>query len=115
MKVFLKRSDKGGVYVLVDGNKTIHLTDLSFINVCTNKYGINRGVYNTIDEWFYRKGLLNILERRKNILFFLEYIKGKTEFKNSHCKFGHGGLTIKLQQYYSQSFDPILSKSATNL
>ena len=101
--------------MLVDGNKTIHLTDLSFINVCANKYGINRGVYNTIDEWFYRQGLLNILERRKNILFFLEYIKGKTEFKNSRCKFGHGGLTIKLQEYYSQSFDPILSKSATNL
>jgi hypothetical protein len=101
--------------VLVDGNKIIHLTDLSFLNVCTNKYRINRGVYNTIDEWFYRQGLLNILERRKNILFFLEYIKGKTEFKNSSCKFGHGGLTIKLEEYYSQNFDSILSKSVTNL
>ncbi|MBT2658450.1 hypothetical protein J7E81_25035 [Bacillus sp. ISL-18] len=100
--------------MLVNEKETIHLTDLSFINVCTNKYGINRGVYNTIDEWFYRQGLLNILERRKNILFFLEYIKGKTEFKNSRCKFGHGGLTINLQEYYSQSFESILSKSATN-
>ena len=99
----------------VDGNKIIHLTDLSFINVCANKYGINRGVYNTIDEWFYRQGLLNILERRKNILFFLDYIKGKNEFKNSRYKFGHGGLTIKLQEYYSQSLGSILSKSATNL
>ncbi|TDK64077.1 hypothetical protein E2K98_04200 [Bacillus salipaludis] len=93
----------------------IHLTDRSFAQVCADQYGVNRGVYNTIDEWFYTQGFQNILERRKNILSFLEFIKGKTEFKNSRCKFGNGGLTIKLQEYYSYRFKPILAKRASNL
>ncbi|MCM3726316.1 hypothetical protein M3226_11525 [Neobacillus cucumis] len=100
--------------MLADDKGTIHLTDLSFAHVCADKYGINRGVYNTIDEWFYRQGLLNILERRKNVLSFLEFIKGKSEFKNSRCKFGHGGLTVKLQEFYSNRFVSILTKNASN-
>lgn len=101
--------------MLVDDKGAIHLTDLSFAHVCADKYGINRGVFNTIDEWFYRQGLQNILERRKNILSFLEFIKGKSEFKNSRCKFGPGGLMTKLQEYYSYRCESILSKSASNL
>jgi hypothetical protein len=83
--------------------------------MCNEKYGINRGVYNTIDEWFFKQGLVNILERRKNILSFLEFIKGKTEPKNGRCNFGHGGLTIKLQEYSYHHIDKIFSKSASNL
>jgi riboflavin kinase len=101
--------------MFVDDKGTIHLTDLSFAQVCADKYGVNRGVYNTIDEWFYNQGLQNILERRKNVLSFLEFIKGKSEFKTSRCKFGNGGLTIKLQEFYSYRFESILTKSASNL
>ncbi|MGG0718010.1 hypothetical protein ABE096_10545 [Robertmurraya massiliosenegalensis] len=75
----------------------IHLADFSFIQLCIKKYGVNRGIYNTIDLWFYKNGIEDILERRRNILFFLESL---IDPKNPRPKFGSGGLTIKLQQYF---------------
>ncbi|WP_285768445.1 hypothetical protein [Peribacillus sp. SI8-4] len=86
--------------MLFNVDETIHLTDLSFITVCNEKYGINRGVYNTIDAWFYKQGINNILERRNSILFFLEFIKGNSDMKNNQYKFGHGGLTVKLEEFF---------------
>lgn len=91
--------------------ETLHLTDHSFINVCNEKFGINRGVYNTIDAWFYKQGINNILERRNSILSFLEFIKRTSEFKNNRCKFGPGGLVIKLEEYHSQ-YLPLVSDNA---
>ncbi|WP_194138538.1 hypothetical protein [Robertmurraya kyonggiensis] len=79
----------------------IHLADFSFIQLCIKKYGVNRGIYNTIDMWFYKNGIDNILERRKNILSFLESLNKKEEVKTTRPKFGSGGLTIKLQEYFS--------------
>ncbi|MEC0300962.1 hypothetical protein [Peribacillus frigoritolerans] len=101
--------------MLLDVEESIHLTDLSFINLCKEKYGINRGVYNTIDAWFYKQGISNILERRNSILFFLDFIKGNSELENNQCKFGHGGLTIKLEEYYFSRLEATISKIASNL
>ncbi|MEW9673533.1 hypothetical protein [Ammoniphilus sp. 3BR4] len=69
----------------------VQLPDLSFIRLCESQYGINRGVYNTIDTWFYEQGWKGIVERRETILRFLD--------RNSFQRFGHGGLSIKLQEY----------------
>lgn len=69
----------------------VQLPDLSFIRLCESRYGINRGIYNTIDLWFYEQGFIDIVERRKTILSFLD--------GNSRQRFGHGGLSIKLQEY----------------
>lgn len=79
----------------------IHLADFSFIQLCIKKYGVNRGIYNTIDMWFYKNGIDNILERRKNILSFLESLNKREGVQTTRQKFGSGGLTIKLQEYYS--------------
>jgi hypothetical protein len=76
--------------------ETIHLTDLEFINLCQQKYGINRGIYNCIDLMFYNYGIKNILERRKFILEFLEYMKKKT---NDRIKFGAKGLRKSVDEY----------------
>ena len=80
--------------------ETIHLTDLSFIRFCNENYGVNRGVYNTIDAWFYEQGIKNILERRKSVLSFFEFINRKVDKESTRLKFGSGGLTIKLQEYF---------------
>ncbi|AOH53532.1 hypothetical protein ABE28_004140 [Peribacillus muralis] len=100
--------------MLLGAEETVHLTDLSFISVCNEKYGINRGVYNTIDAWFYKQGLNNILERRNSILEFLEFIKGTADMKHSQCKFGHGGLTVKLEEFYFPGMTSTVSKIASN-
>ena len=78
----------------------IHLNDLSFIRLCSENYGINKGIYNTIDAWFYNQGVINILDRRKNILFFLDYLKRKNGKERAKQKFGNGGLTMNLQEYF---------------
>lgn len=100
--------------MLFEAEETIHLTDLSFIAVCNEKYGINRGVYNTIDAWFYKQGMNNILERRNRVLEFLEFIKGNSDMKNNQCKFGHGGLTVKLEEFYFPGMASTDSKIASN-
>lgn len=80
--------------------KNIHLPDLMFVNLCEANYGINRGVYNTIDAWFYKHGITDVLERRRNIISFLDFIKPKSETNGkSRHKFGPGGLAVKLQNY----------------
>lgn len=90
----------------------IHLTDLSFIQLCQSEYGINRGIYNTIDSWFYQKGVLNIVHRRKIILDFLRSIGGNLQNKKQ-IKFGHGGLTPQLESYWQFASDEEI-KSLTN-
>lgn len=78
----------------------IHLPDLQFVRFCEEKYGVNRGVYNTIDSWFYRKGLIDIVIRRKTIIQFLEYVS--YSYRNSKVKFGHGGLSSCLSNYWDK-------------
>ncbi|MBZ5753403.1 hypothetical protein [Metabacillus rhizolycopersici] len=101
--------------MISNADEMIHLTDFSFIQLCNEKYGVNRGIYNTIDSWFYNKGIENILERRRNILFFLESLNEKTETKNLRPKFGSGGLTLKLQEYFSTLGKNDVLKIVSNL
>lgn len=80
----------------------LHLTDLGFVQLCEELYGINRGIYNVIDSWFYKNGLYDILLRRRYTVSFLEYIKSETGiYRNGRCKFGHNGLSLWLQKYFS--------------
>ena len=68
--------------------------DLQFINWCSSQYGINRGIYNTIDAWLYEYGILELKERRKvMILFFLQAGQRDGE------KIGKGGLARNLEQF----------------
>ncbi|MEW9672071.1 hypothetical protein [Ammoniphilus sp. 3BR4] len=76
----------------------IHFPDLLFITFCENQYGINKGIYNTIESWFYDKGYVDILERRKTIIHFLE-LSRKEALKSGKLRFGHGGLVPKLNEF----------------
>ncbi|RNB77556.1 hypothetical protein EDM58_14945 [Brevibacillus panacihumi] len=79
----------------------IHLPDISFCRVCENAYGINRGIYNTIDAYFYQKGHRDIVLRRRIILSFLQFIGARSAKlnKKSSYKFGNGGLIEKLDSF----------------
>jgi hypothetical protein len=78
----------------------LHMPDLLFAKLCDEKYEINKGILNVIDLWFYKKGLRQIIERRKWILSFFQYIR-LTENRNKKIKFGPGGLTIRLEQFWN--------------
>jgi len=84
--------------------ETLHMPDLLFAKLCEEKYEINKGVFNTIDLWFYKQGLSQIVERRKTILSFFQYIR-LTENKGKKVKFGPGGLTIRLEQFWEQQVE----------
>lgn len=47
--------------------KIINKTDLHFFRYCEDNFGINRGVYNTIDQWFYKR-ISIVLQREDYIL-----------------------------------------------
>lgn len=81
--------------------ETFQMPDLLFSKLCEEKYEINKGVYNTIDHWFYKQGLSQIVERRKTILAFLKYMK-VSENQGKKVKFGPGGLTTRLDHFWEQ-------------
>lgn len=76
----------------------LHFPDLLFTRLCETRYGINRGVFNTIDLWFFEQGVKDIIERRKTILSFLEINRHQPPF-------GHGGLSARLKEYYSKVYN----------
>jgi hypothetical protein len=79
----------------------LNLPDLIFYSKCYQQYSINRGVYNTIDNWFYEYGILNVIYRRIYILAFLSFVKEESnELKpKKFIRFGSGGLTLKLTEF----------------
>ncbi|AGK53537.1 hypothetical protein [Bacillus sp. 1NLA3E] len=86
-------------------SKYLNLPDLQFFNWCNRKYGVNRGVYNTIDQWFYEYGIVEIQYRRIQILAFLEFNKDERLVEDQHkfIRFGHGGLTKRLNEFINES------------
>ncbi|WP_051348366.1 hypothetical protein [Peribacillus kribbensis] len=82
----------------------VHLPDLLFHQYCIKQFGINRGVYNTIDEWFFDKGNKNILERRQRIFHFLNWCLQNGLAANGKIKFGPGNLSKNLMDYSEGNF-----------
>lgn len=81
-----------------------NMPDLLFSRFCEEKFDINKGVYNTIDHWFYQQGVSQIVPRRRMILSFCqnELLSG-----NKKVKFGPGGLTNKLNLFWQQYIQPL--------
>lgn len=73
----------------------LNLPDLAFVRYCEKTYHINKGVYNTIEHWFYVHDLSTIVERRKIILLFLE----KNCHSSKKIQFGAGGLKVRLEKF----------------
>jgi riboflavin kinase len=91
----------------LETDKYLNLPDLQFFNWCNRQYQVNRGVYNTIDQWFYEYGIVNVHSRRIQILAFLDFVKDEMlEKQPKYIRFGHGGLTKRLNEFindYGQS------------
>lgn len=78
---------------------------------CEEQFGINRGIYNTIEEWLFQKGLIDITMRRSAIYDFLnQSIRKEDRRENGKVKIGHGNLSRKLNEY----FGCVLTKKLNN-
>lgn len=89
----------------LEKSEYLNLPDIEFFLLCEQQYWVNKGVYNTIDKWFYHDGIVNIIHRRIYLLAFLEFVT-ETYSKQGHHKyirFGHGGLTNKLQEFMKET------------
>ena len=80
----------------------LNLPDILFARLCESKFAINKGVYNTIDNWFFEKGIVQITSRRELILTFFQSIY----IQQTKVKFGPGGLTMKLDTFWTQQMNP---------
>ena len=81
----------------------INLPDLQFSQFCQQQFSLNKGIYNTIDSWFYNNGIIDILVRRKMILQFMKF----SSSDETKVKFGSGGLSKKLDDFWNQSIGEI--------
>jgi len=76
----------------------INLPDLHFYKWCDKTYGINRGVYNTLDLQLYENGHEDLFGRRLFIICFLSYLRAK-DAGSERLRFGKGGLAETLSAY----------------
>ncbi|WP_274854201.1 hypothetical protein [Bacillus methanolicus] len=85
----------------LEKSKYLNLPDLQFFQWCHQRFGLNKGVYNTIDNWFYDYGIVNILHRRIYLLAFLDFVKdaGLKQDNHKFIRFGNGGLIRKLHEF----------------
>ncbi|WP_394237155.1 hypothetical protein [Niallia oryzisoli] len=81
---------------IVNESLLTNLPDKAFFDYCHECYGVNRGVYNVIDQWLYQSGNQAIEARRDAILHFLDYLQ-QQEIK----KFGKGGVKSYLEGFMS--------------
>jgi len=82
--------------------------DLAFHHYCLQMYRLNRGVYNTIDQWLYDYGYAAIKGRRKMIVQFLDHmIKLQEEEGRKYLSFGKGNLAIELSQFAAKHEAPV--------
>ncbi|ETI68298.1 hypothetical protein [Neobacillus vireti] len=86
--------------IFVEQKTIINLPDQLFSRYCKETFGLNRGVYNTIDEWFYKNSAESIEVRRKKILdFLLFYVSSLKNVEECKIKFGKGNLINLLAEY----------------
>lgn len=80
----------------------VHDPDYTFQKFIERTFGINRGIYNRIDEWFYCQGINDVINRRVLILEFSSFV-AESKLKMGSplkIKFGHGGLKEKLNNFW---------------
>nr|WP_246869473.1 hypothetical protein [Priestia megaterium] len=85
----------------LEKSEYLNLPDLQFFQWCHSQYGLNKGIYNTIDQWFYGIGIERVQYRRIFILKFLEFSKdyGVVKDQQKFIRFGNGGLIRRLQGF----------------
>ena len=82
-------------------NEYLNLPDSMFYLFCKERFQLNRGNYHTIERWFYDQGINNLVFRRIYILAFLDFVTRERSVQmNSYIKFGKGGLSAKLREFF---------------
>lgn len=78
--------------------EAVQLPDLLFVRLCEERFGINRGIYNSVDAWFFQKGLTDVTERRERVAEFLAGIG-----QSGGVPFRRRGLASQLNDFWNIS------------
>lgn len=77
--------------------------DLAFHHYCLQVYRLNRGTYNTIDQWLFDNGYPEIKRRRKMIIRFLDLMaQSQADEGRKFLSFGKGNLIVELSQFTAE-------------
>jgi riboflavin kinase len=87
----------------IDRSEYLNLPDLKFFQWCQQQYKLKKGIYHTIDNWFYEYGVVPITYRRIYILAFLEFAQVEEIETKKYIQFGKGGLSRKLDQFIKET------------
>ncbi|WP_051620408.1 hypothetical protein [Paenibacillus sp. UNC451MF] len=95
-------------------SEVLNLPDIQFVTYCFQTFGLNRGIYNTIDQWLYNFGYRDVLQRRSATVSFLNLIREKSEKERtsgSILRFGKGGVTKQLYDFIHLPVPVFLNQS----
>lgn len=85
---------------LLADNGLIDWPDIRFRAYCFHRYRLNKGIYNTIDQWLYDHGWESIHRRRKMLILFLESGGSReTSEEGMFFSFGKGNLIPQLEAF----------------
>ncbi|MBS4214635.1 MULTISPECIES: hypothetical protein [Neobacillus] len=81
----------------------VNVPDYTFQKSIEKNFGINRGIYNRIDEWFFEQGIQDVMTRRQVIVEFSNFVvESKMKMGTSaRTRFGHGGLVKRLNDFWN--------------
>jgi riboflavin kinase len=79
----------------------VNVPDFTFQKSIEQNFGINRGIYNIIDEWFFEQGIQDVIKRRLAIVEFSHFVvEPKVKMgPTTKARFGNGGLVKKLNDF----------------
>ncbi len=80
----------------------LQFPDLRFASYCCKTFGVNRGVFNVVDEWFFEQGIVDVLTRRNFIVHFFETLYQE----NKDISFGSGGVKKALHTFWAVQRTP---------
>ncbi|MCH6266437.1 MULTISPECIES: hypothetical protein [Neobacillus] len=81
----------------------VNVPDYTFQKSIEMNYGINRGIYNRIDEWFFEQGIQDVMTRRLVIVEFSNFVVEPKMNMGTTAKtrFGSGGLVKRLNDFWN--------------
>lgn len=88
----------------MSNEEIVRLVDTAFINQCHQKYGLNKISCTKIDSLFHQYGMESRVERRKNLLSFLEHNKSKRVHTKTLERIDDKGLKCEVEDYLEDSF-----------
>lgn len=86
----------------LSGCMYLNLPDFHFIRWCCQSFNINKGIFHTVEQSLYEKGLHSIIVRRLFVIAFLDFASNQIENRNNktRIKFGKGGLSKALDDFF---------------